>query len=149
MDVDILWWGNLSGAGHEPAWVGYYGGMAAEALPGAITQAARNCTWGGSSAKSNGKPRLKGITVSETWMAGTLWSPPTVSSLRQHGLRGACWGETRDTPTPDPRQMTLDEAKAFIRSFPHRFARQGYYLTATRERIPVEAVELEVEEEQA
>ena len=44
----------------------------------------------------------------------------------------------------DPRQMTLDEAKTFIRSFPRRFARQGYYLTATRERIQPEEVELEI-----
>ena len=46
-----------------------------------------------------------------------------------------------------PSQMTLDEAKAFIRSFPSRFARQGYYLTATRERIRPEDVELGILDE--
>ena len=45
--------------------------------------------------------------------------------------------------------MTLVEAKAFIRDFPKRYEKQGYYLTASGERIPAEAVQLEVEEEQA
>ena len=48
-----------------------------------------------------------------------------------------------------PNPMTLQEAEAFIRDFPKRYKQQGYYLTASGERIPAEAVELEVEEEQA
>ena len=48
-----------------------------------------------------------------------------------------------------PSPMTLQEAEAFIRDFPKRYERQGYYLTACGDRIPAEAVELEVEEEQA
>lgn len=39
---------------------------------------------------------------------------------------------------------TRREARAFARAFRKRFERQGYYLTAERERIPVEAVELEI-----
>lgn len=47
----------------------------------------------------------------------------------------------------DPRIMTLDEARAFVRDFPMRFAHQGYYLTAKRERIRPEAVVLEILDE--
>ena len=43
---------------------------------------------------------------------------------------------------PDP--MTLAEAMAFARHFPGRFAQQGYYLTASGERIRPDDVELEI-----
>jgi len=38
--------------------------------------------------------------------------------------------------------MTLEQANHFIRCFPNRFAGQGYYLTARRERISPESVVL-------
>lgn len=41
-----------------------------------------------------------------------------------------------------PSPMTLEEARAFIREFPKRFARQGHYTTATGERIKPVDVEL-------
>jgi hypothetical protein len=43
-----------------------------------------------------------------------------------------------------PDLMTLSEARNFIRHFPERFARQGYYLTWSRERIRPDEVELEI-----
>ena len=47
----------------------------------------------------------------------------------------------------DPGLMTLREAEEFIRQFPARFRRQGYYLTASGEPIPAECVELEIVDE--
>jgi len=44
------------------------------------------------------------------------------------------------SPTP----MTREEAEAFVREFPKRYERQGFYLTASRERIRPEDVELEL-----
>lgn len=41
-----------------------------------------------------------------------------------------------------PGWMTRGEAQAFIRLFPSRFTRQGYYLTAHGERINAESVAL-------
>jgi len=46
-----------------------------------------------------------------------------------------------------PSLMTLSEAEEFIRRFPARFRRQGYYFTASRERIPASYVELEIVDE--
>lgn len=43
-----------------------------------------------------------------------------------------------------PELMTLAEARRFVQQFPERFARQGYYLTATWERIGPDAVLLEI-----
>lgn len=43
-----------------------------------------------------------------------------------------------------PDLLTRGEAQTFVRRFPSRFARQGYYLTASRERISAEAVELAI-----
>ena len=43
-----------------------------------------------------------------------------------------------------PELMTRAEAEAFLESFPARFRRQGYYLTASRRRIPAQCVELEI-----
>jgi len=40
--------------------------------------------------------------------------------------------------------MSKSEAEQFVQEFPGRFRRQGYYLTAARERIPPRDVELEV-----
>jgi len=40
--------------------------------------------------------------------------------------------------------MTLDEATAFVQAFAHRYARQGYYLTAQRERIRPEDAALTI-----
>ena len=48
----------------------------------------------------------------------------------------------------DPRLMTHEEAEAFIKDFPKRYRQQDYYLTASRERIPAEAVELEIVDEE-
>ena len=46
-----------------------------------------------------------------------------------------------------PALMTFAEAKEFIRRFPERFSRQGYYLTASRDRVPACAVELQIVDE--
>jgi hypothetical protein len=43
-----------------------------------------------------------------------------------------------------PELLTLAEARSFIRSFPERFAQQGYYLTASGERIRPELVEFDM-----
>lgn len=43
-----------------------------------------------------------------------------------------------------PLPMTWAEAEVFVKDFPARYGRQGYYLTASRERIRPEDVELEV-----
>ena len=43
-----------------------------------------------------------------------------------------------------PLPMSRNEAEAFVREFPRRYGRQGYYLTASRERIRPEDVELEL-----
>ena len=48
-----------------------------------------------------------------------------------------------DAVLADPRLRTRQEAEEFVRLFPKRFERQGYYLTATGLRIPAEDVELE------
>jgi len=48
----------------------------------------------------------------------------------------------------NPRLMTLEEAEVFIRDFPKRYQQQGYYLTASRQRIPAEAVDLEIVDEE-
>ena len=46
-----------------------------------------------------------------------------------------------------PALMTLAEATEFIRRFPARFDRQGYYLTASRERVLASAVEFQIIDE--
>jgi len=43
-----------------------------------------------------------------------------------------------------PELMTLADARRFVKQFPERFARQGYYLTASWERISPDAVALEI-----
>lgn len=43
-----------------------------------------------------------------------------------------------------PDAMTNDEAAAFVQAFRQRYTRQGYYLTARRERIRPEDVQLEI-----
>lgn len=43
-----------------------------------------------------------------------------------------------------PDLLTLAEARRFIRSFPARFTRQGYYLTASGERIRPDVVEFDI-----
>jgi hypothetical protein len=40
-----------------------------------------------------------------------------------------------DGVAASPGLMTLAEARSFVRDFPRRFDRQGYYLTAARQRI--------------
>jgi len=42
----------------------------------------------------------------------------------------------------DPSLMTRQEAEGFVRAFPRRFDRQGYYKTARGNRIPAEEVVL-------
>mgnify|MGYP007044044985 FL=1 len=46
-----------------------------------------------------------------------------------------------------PALMTLAEATEFIRRFSARFDRQGYYLTASRDRVPAGTVELQIVDE--
>jgi len=46
-----------------------------------------------------------------------------------------------------PTFMTLEEAEEFIRRFPVRFRHQGYYFTASQERIPAQSVDLVVVDE--
>ena len=46
-----------------------------------------------------------------------------------------------------PEPMTLAQAQVFIREFPARYRRQGYYLTADGLRIRPEHVQLEVVDE--
>ena len=46
-----------------------------------------------------------------------------------------------------PALMTLAEAKEFIRRFPERFGQQGYYLTASCDRVPACTVELQIVDE--
>lgn len=41
-----------------------------------------------------------------------------------------------------PGQLPINQAREFIREFPKRYERQGYYLTATGERIQPQNVEL-------
>ena len=41
-----------------------------------------------------------------------------------------------------PERMTLQAAQQFVLRFPQRYALQGYYLTASRERVPADRVEL-------
>lgn len=41
-----------------------------------------------------------------------------------------------------PGPLPVDQAREFVRGFPKRYERQGYYLTATAERIPPENVRL-------
>ncbi len=41
-----------------------------------------------------------------------------------------------------PEPLPVDQAREFIREFAKRYQRQGYYLTAKRERIPAENVKL-------
>ena len=43
-----------------------------------------------------------------------------------------------------PFAMTSEEAEAFVRDFPERYERQGYYRTASGRRIRPEDVELEL-----
>lgn len=43
-----------------------------------------------------------------------------------------------------PFAMTRDEAEAFVRGFPERYERQGYYRTASGKRIWPDEVELEL-----
>ncbi len=43
-----------------------------------------------------------------------------------------------------PFTMTRKEAEAFVRDFPERYERQGYYRTASGRRIRPEDVELEL-----
>jgi hypothetical protein len=43
-----------------------------------------------------------------------------------------------------PELLTLAEARGLIWSFPNRFARQGYYLTASGERVRPELVEFDI-----
>ena len=43
-----------------------------------------------------------------------------------------------------PELMTLADARRFVQQFPDRFARQGYYLTASWQRISPDAVLLEI-----
>lgn len=45
-----------------------------------------------------------------------------------------------------PFPMNREEAEEFVNEFPERYERQGYYLTASGERIRPEDVELEVVE---
>jgi hypothetical protein len=40
--------------------------------------------------------------------------------------------------------MTREEAEEFVRLYPKRFERQGYYLTASGYRISAESVELDI-----
>jgi hypothetical protein len=47
-----------------------------------------------------------------------------------------------------PEAMTKAEAEQFIASFKERFRQQGYYKTAMGQRIPVDAVEFELEPEE-
>jgi hypothetical protein len=49
-----------------------------------------------------------------------------------------------DAILADPRPMSRQEAEEFIRLFPKRFERQGYYKTFRGLRIPPEEVELEM-----
>lgn len=46
-----------------------------------------------------------------------------------------------------PTAMSLEEARTFIRDFPRRFASQGYYLTASQERIKPEEIVLQILDE--
>lgn len=46
-----------------------------------------------------------------------------------------------------PTLMTLGEAEEFIRRFPARFRHQGYYFTASQERIPAQNVDLAIVDE--
>ena len=41
-----------------------------------------------------------------------------------------------------PGPLPINLAREFIREFPKRYERQGFYLTATGERIPAESVKL-------
>ena len=41
-----------------------------------------------------------------------------------------------------PDLKTLQAAQEFVWRFPQRYASQGYYLTASRERVPADRVEL-------
>lgn len=45
-----------------------------------------------------------------------------------------------------PFPMTLEEAEEYVKGFPGRYERQGYYRTASGGRIRAEDVELEVVE---
>ena len=45
-----------------------------------------------------------------------------------------------------PEKMNKVEAENFIKHFRERFSRQGYYLTFSMRRIPVEELKLELEE---
>ena len=46
-----------------------------------------------------------------------------------------------------PALMTFAEATEFIRRFPARLGQQGYYLTASRDRVPACTVELQIVDE--
>ena len=54
------------------------------------------------------------------------------------------WNETDGILASPDSFKTHREARAFVRAFRKRFERQGYYLTAGRERIPVASVVLEI-----
>lgn len=54
------------------------------------------------------------------------------------------WNRTDGLPAACEPFETIAEAQAFIDAFPKRFAVQGYYLTANRERIDPKDVELEI-----
>lgn len=43
-----------------------------------------------------------------------------------------------------PDFMTLQEAQELAYRFPQRYAAQGYYLTASGERVPAEWIELQI-----
>jgi len=70
-----------------------------------------------------------------------LGNPPLTGSPEARMKRFRVFNRTDGIPA-SPDSMTLQEAEAFVREFPKRYKQQGYFLTATGERIPPESVKL-------
>ncbi len=63
------------------------------------------------------------------------------ASQSKHDRRFMVFNLTDGVPAA-PDLMTLQAAQEFVWRFPRRYALQGYYLTASRERVPADRVEL-------